>query len=87
MCKDVQEQLSTPQVPRSQRNAAGLTSNGSAQRDRDNPDANGKQLDLNELERLFPASPPPPDQHNKEVVVRKGHWGLLFVCHTFRLQW
>ncbi|XP_053220662.1 immunoglobulin superfamily DCC subclass member 3 isoform X1 [Podarcis raffonei] len=69
VCKDVQEQLSTPQVPRSQRNAAGLTSNGSAQRDRDNPDANGKQLDLNELERLFPASPPPPDQHNKEIVL------------------
>ncbi|XP_061451620.1 immunoglobulin superfamily DCC subclass member 3 [Rhineura floridana] len=65
MCKNVQEPLSTPQVPRSQRHAVGLTMNGSAQRDRGDPDMNGKQLDMNELERLFPESPPLPDQHNK----------------------
>uniref|UniRef100_A0A8B9TEU8 Immunoglobulin superfamily DCC subclass member 3 n=1 Tax=Anas platyrhynchos TaxID=8839 RepID=A0A8B9TEU8_ANAPL len=44
MCKNVQEQLSTPQIPRSQRSAAGR-------------DLTGKQLDMNELERLFPAAP------------------------------
>ncbi|XP_060611595.2 immunoglobulin superfamily DCC subclass member 3 isoform X1 [Anolis sagrei] len=66
MCKNVQEQLSTPQVPRSQRNAATLALNGTAQREREDPDANGKQLDMNELERLFPAPPSPPDPHCKE---------------------
>ncbi|KFW06815.1 Immunoglobulin superfamily DCC subclass member 3, partial [Eurypyga helias] len=55
MCKNVQEQLSTPQVPRSQRSATGLVLNGAARRD--DRDLNGKQLDMNELERLFPASP------------------------------
>lgn len=56
MCKNVQEQLSTPQIPRSQRSATGLILNGAARRDRDDRDLNGKQLDMNELERLFPAS-------------------------------
>uniref|UniRef100_A0A803YLS3 Immunoglobulin superfamily DCC subclass member 3 n=1 Tax=Meleagris gallopavo TaxID=9103 RepID=A0A803YLS3_MELGA len=59
MCKNVQEQLSTPQIPRSQRSAAGIILNGAARRDRDERDLNGKQLDMNELERLFPASPCP----------------------------
>ncbi|XP_019359520.1 PREDICTED: immunoglobulin superfamily DCC subclass member 3 [Gavialis gangeticus] len=57
MCKNVQEQLSTPQIPRSQRNATGLVLNGAARRDRDDLDLNRKQLDMNELERLFPALP------------------------------
>ncbi|XP_053127653.1 immunoglobulin superfamily DCC subclass member 3 isoform X2 [Hemicordylus capensis] len=65
MCKNAQEQLSTPQIPRSQRNAPGLALNGSARRERGDSDGYGKQLDMNELERLFPASPSPPDQHNK----------------------
>ncbi|XP_042333477.1 LOW QUALITY PROTEIN: immunoglobulin superfamily DCC subclass member 3 [Sceloporus undulatus] len=69
MCKNVQEQLSTPQIPRSQRNAAGLALNGSAQRERDDPDANGKQLDMNELERLFPAPPSQPDPHGKDSML------------------
>ncbi|KAJ7408475.1 immunoglobulin superfamily DCC subclass member 3 [Willisornis vidua] len=54
MCKNMQEQLSTPQIPRSQRSAV---LNGAARRDRDDRDLNGKQLDMNELERLFPGSP------------------------------
>ncbi|KFQ27353.1 Immunoglobulin superfamily DCC subclass member 3, partial [Merops nubicus] len=57
MCKNVQEQLSTPQVPRSQRGATGLVLNGAARRERDERDLAGKQLDMNELERLFPACP------------------------------
>nr|XP_056722099.1 immunoglobulin superfamily DCC subclass member 3 [Euleptes europaea] len=69
MCKNVQEQLSTPQVPRSQRNAAGLASNGSARRDREDPDTNGKQLDMNELERLFPALSSLPEHHNKGIAL------------------
>ncbi|OXB68976.1 hypothetical protein ASZ78_003445 [Callipepla squamata] len=51
MCKNVQEQLSTPQIPRSQRSATGIILNGAARRDRDDRDLNGKQLDMNELER------------------------------------
>ncbi|XP_060116233.1 immunoglobulin superfamily DCC subclass member 3 [Heteronotia binoei] len=69
MCKNVQEQLSTPQIPRSQRNAAGLALNGSARRDREDPDANGKPLDMNELERLFPALPSPAERHNKGIAL------------------
>ncbi|KAJ6662863.1 hypothetical protein lerEdw1_011067, partial [Lerista edwardsae] len=66
MCKNVQEQLSTPQIPRSQRSVAGLALNGSARhQDREDPEGNGKQLDMNELESLFPALPSPPDPHNK----------------------
>ncbi|XP_067412192.1 immunoglobulin superfamily DCC subclass member 3 [Emydura macquarii macquarii] len=67
MCKNVQEQLSTPQIPRSQRNATGLVLNGAARRDRDNLDTNGKQLDMNELERLFPALPS-QDQQDKGIM-------------------
>uniref|UniRef100_G1NBD5 Immunoglobulin superfamily DCC subclass member 3 n=1 Tax=Meleagris gallopavo TaxID=9103 RepID=G1NBD5_MELGA len=69
MCKNVQEQLSTPQIPRSQRSAAGIILNGAARRDRDERDLNGKQLDMNELERLFPASPC-PEQQDKGITVR-----------------
>lgn len=68
MCKNVQEQLSTPQIPRSQRSAAGIILNGAARRDRDERDLNGKQLDMNELERLFPASPC-PEQQDKGITV------------------
>ncbi|POI25137.1 hypothetical protein CIB84_011114, partial [Bambusicola thoracicus] len=57
MCKNVQEQLSTPQIPRSQRSAAAIILNGAARRDRDERDLNGKQLDMNELES-------PPAAHN-----------------------
>ena len=68
MCKNVQEQLSTPQIPRSQRSASGLVLNGAARRDRDDRDLNGKQLDMNELERLFPASPS-QEQQDKGITV------------------
>ncbi|OXB77651.1 UNVERIFIED_CONTAM: hypothetical protein H355_002960, partial [Colinus virginianus] len=68
MCKNVQEQLSTPQIPRSQRSATGIILNGAARRDRDDRDLNGKQLDMNELERLFPA-PPCPEQQDKGITV------------------
>uniref|UniRef100_A0A8D0GWY7 Immunoglobulin superfamily DCC subclass member 3 n=1 Tax=Sphenodon punctatus TaxID=8508 RepID=A0A8D0GWY7_SPHPU len=68
MCKNVQEQLSTPQIPRSQRNATGLVLNGAARRDRDDVDTNGKQLDMNELERLFPALPS-QDQEDKGITL------------------
>ncbi|XP_044301004.1 LOW QUALITY PROTEIN: immunoglobulin superfamily DCC subclass member 3 [Varanus komodoensis] len=69
MCKNVQEQLSTPQIQRSHRNAVGLALNGSAPRERHDPDANGKQVDMNELERLFPAPPSPPDPHSKGITL------------------
>lgn len=75
MCKNVQEQLSTPQVPRSQRSAAGLVLNGAARRDRDDRDLNGKHLDMNELERLFPASPSQEQQDNGIMVSPVG-WEL-----------
>ncbi|KFO97832.1 Immunoglobulin superfamily DCC subclass member 3, partial [Calypte anna] len=70
MCKNVQEQLSTPQIPRSQRSATGLVLNGAARRDRDDRDLNGKQLDMNELERLFPAS---PSQEQQEKGLMSSH--------------
>ncbi|XP_069654690.1 immunoglobulin superfamily DCC subclass member 3 [Haliaeetus albicilla] len=70
MCKNVQEQLSTPQIPRSQRSAAGLVLNGAARRDRDDRDLNGKQLDMNELERLFPAS---PSQEQQDKGITSAH--------------
>lgn len=69
MCKNVQEQLSTPQIPRSQRNATGLVLNGAARRDRDDLDMNGKPLEMNELERLFLALPS-QDQQDKGIMVR-----------------
>lgn len=79
MCKNVQEQLSTPQIPRSQRGTAGLVLNGAARRDRDDRDLNGKQLDMNELERLFPASPSQEQQDNGITVSPLG-WELA--CDT-----
>lgn len=80
MCKNVQEQLSTPQIPRSQRSAAGLVLNGAARRDRDDRDLNGKQLDMNELERLFPASPSQEPQ-DKGITVSPAGWE-----HTWEMQ-
>uniref|UniRef100_A0A8D2MEY2 Immunoglobulin superfamily DCC subclass member 3 n=1 Tax=Zonotrichia albicollis TaxID=44394 RepID=A0A8D2MEY2_ZONAL len=73
MCKNVQEQLSTPQIPRSQRSATGLVLNGATRRDRDDRDLNGKQLDMNELERLFPASPS-QEQQEKGITVSPAAW-------------
>lgn len=73
MCKNVQEQLSTPQIPRSQRSATGLVLNGATRRDRDDRDLNGKQLDMNELERLFPASPS-QEQQEKGITVSPAGW-------------
>ncbi|NWT59929.1 IGDC3 protein, partial [Erythrocercus mccallii] len=70
MCKNVQEQLSTPQISRSQRSATGLVLNGATRRDRDDRDLNGKQLDMNELERLFPAS---PSQEQQEKGITSAH--------------
>ncbi|OWK59371.1 Immunoglobulin superfamily DCC subclass member 3 [Lonchura striata] len=70
MCKNVQEQLSTPQIPRSQRSATGLVLNGATRRDRDDRDLNGKQLDMNELERLFPSS---PSQEQQEKGIMSAH--------------
>lgn len=86
-CKNVQEQLSTPQIPRSQRNATGLTLNGSARQDRNDLDTNGKQPDMNELERLFPAQlSSPPDQRNKETAVRITHTLFIYIDHLEHFQ-
>lgn len=79
MCKNVQEQLSTPQIPRSQRSATGLVLNGATRRDRDDRDLNGKQLDMNELERLFPASPS-QEQQEKGVTVSAAGWEHTWLC-------
>uniref|UniRef100_A0A8C6VJK4 Immunoglobulin superfamily DCC subclass member 3 n=1 Tax=Naja naja TaxID=35670 RepID=A0A8C6VJK4_NAJNA len=69
MCKNVQEQLSTPQISRGPRNVPGQALNGSTKRE--DPDVNGKQLDMNELERLFPALHSQPSPHTKGITVRK----------------
>lgn len=79
MCKNVQEQLSTPQIPRSQRTATGLVLNGATRRDRDDRDLNGKQLDMNELERLFPASPS-QEQQEKGITVSPAAWEHTWLC-------
>lgn len=79
MCKNVQEQLSTPQIPRSQRSATGLVLNGATRRDRDDRDLNGKQLDMNELERLFPASPS-QEQQEKGIMVSPAGWEHAWLC-------
>ncbi|XP_036592918.1 immunoglobulin superfamily DCC subclass member 3 [Trichosurus vulpecula] len=55
-CKDVEDQLSPPQVPRSQRDLGILALNGMGQGDRGRLDGDEKRLDLNELEQLFPLS-------------------------------
>ncbi|XP_029431086.1 immunoglobulin superfamily DCC subclass member 3 [Rhinatrema bivittatum] len=57
MCKAAPDQLSTPQVPRTQWNNSSLALNGAGHGDQDEPESSRKQLDMNELERLFPASP------------------------------
>ncbi|XP_039214801.1 immunoglobulin superfamily DCC subclass member 3 isoform X1 [Crotalus tigris] len=67
MCKNAQEQLSTPQISRGTRNVTGQAVNGSTKRD--DPDVNGKQLDMNELERLFPALHSPPSLHTKGIAL------------------
>lgn len=79
MCKNVQEQLSTPQIPRSQWSATGLVLNGATRRDRDDRDLNGKQLDMNELERLFPASPS-QEQQEKGITVSPAGWEHTWLC-------
>uniref|UniRef100_F6VPD3 Immunoglobulin superfamily DCC subclass member 3 n=1 Tax=Monodelphis domestica TaxID=13616 RepID=F6VPD3_MONDO len=55
-CKDVEDQLSPPQGPRSQRDLGILALNGMAQGDRGQINGDEKRLDLNELEQLFPLS-------------------------------
>ncbi|XP_026565059.1 immunoglobulin superfamily DCC subclass member 3 [Pseudonaja textilis] len=67
MCKNVQEQLSTPQISRGPRNIPGQALNGSTKRE--DPDVNGKQLDMNELERLFPALHSQPSPHTKGIAL------------------
>ncbi|XP_044516052.1 immunoglobulin superfamily DCC subclass member 3 [Gracilinanus agilis] len=55
-CKDVEDQLSPPQGPRSQRDLGILALNGMTQGDRGQINGDEKHLDLNELEQLFPLS-------------------------------
>ncbi|XP_074150902.1 immunoglobulin superfamily DCC subclass member 3 isoform X1 [Sminthopsis crassicaudata] len=55
-CKDVEDQLSPPQEPRNQRDLGILALNGMGQGDRGRLNGDEKQLDLNELEQLFPLS-------------------------------
>lgn len=64
ICKHVEDGLATPQAPsRAQRNPQGLVINGGVGRAREEFTANRKMADINELERLFPASLPNEHQH------------------------
>ncbi|XP_030048641.1 immunoglobulin superfamily DCC subclass member 3 [Microcaecilia unicolor] len=67
MCKTMPDQLSTPQVPRAQWNSSSLALNGAGHGDQE-LETSRKQLDMNELERLFPASPAQDPQHAGHVV-------------------
>lgn len=54
LCKDVENQLSPPQGPRSQRDPGILALNGARLGDRDQMGRNEKRVDMKELEQLFP---------------------------------
>lgn len=53
-CKDVENQLSPPQGPQSQRDPGVLTLNGAGQGERGQLGRDEKCIDMKELERLFP---------------------------------
>ncbi|KAK2509082.1 hypothetical protein MC885_003518 [Smutsia gigantea] len=54
LCKDVENQLSPPQGPRSQRDPGILTLNGAGRGERGQLGQDGKRVDGKELEQLFP---------------------------------
>ncbi|MBZ3870912.1 Immunoglobulin superfamily DCC subclass member 3 [Sciurus carolinensis] len=64
LCKDVENQLSPPQGPRSQRDPGILALNGAGRGERAQPGRGKKCADAKELEQLFPlagmAGPPGP---------------------------
>uniref|UniRef100_A0A8C5K8I7 Immunoglobulin superfamily DCC subclass member 3 n=1 Tax=Jaculus jaculus TaxID=51337 RepID=A0A8C5K8I7_JACJA len=55
LCKDVENQLSPPQGPRSQRDPGVLGLNGVGRGDRDQRGRDEKCVDVKELEQLFPS--------------------------------
>lgn len=56
LCKDVENQLSPPQGPRSQRDPGILTLNGAGRGERGQLGRDGKRVDAKELEQLFPSA-------------------------------
>nr|XP_030731148.1 immunoglobulin superfamily DCC subclass member 3 [Globicephala melas] len=54
LCKDVENQLSPPQGPRSQRDPGILALNGAGRGERGQLGRDGKHVDMKELEQLFP---------------------------------
>ena len=54
LCKDVENQLSPPQGPRSQRDPGVLALNGAGRGERGQLGRDGKRVDMKELEQLFP---------------------------------
>lgn len=56
LCKDVENQLSPPQGPRSQRDPGVLALTGARLGDRDQPTREEKRVDMKELEQLFPTA-------------------------------
>ncbi|XP_006770888.1 PREDICTED: immunoglobulin superfamily DCC subclass member 3 [Myotis davidii] len=58
LCKDVENQLSPPQGPRSQRDPGILALNGARLADRDQLGRDEKCADMKELEQLFPPARP-----------------------------
>lgn len=54
MCKDVENQLSPPQGPGSQRDPGILALNGVGRAERGPLGRDGKCVDMKELEQLFP---------------------------------
>lgn len=56
LCKDVENQLSPPQGPRSQRDPGVLALNGVSRGEGAQPGRDAKHLDAKESEQLFPAT-------------------------------
>ncbi|XP_028608239.1 immunoglobulin superfamily DCC subclass member 3 isoform X2 [Grammomys surdaster] len=56
LCKDVENQLSPPQGPRSQRDPGILALNGVSRGEGGQPDRDEKHVDAKELEQLFPTT-------------------------------
>ncbi|XP_043776883.1 immunoglobulin superfamily DCC subclass member 3 isoform X4 [Cervus elaphus] len=54
LCKDVENQLSPPQGPQSQRDPGILAPNGAGRAERGPLGRDGKRVDMKELEQLFP---------------------------------
>lgn len=72
LCKDVENQLSPPQGPRSQRDPGVLALNGAGQGERAQLGQDQKCVDMKELEQLFPpagaAGQPDPRPHPRPPV-------------------